>query len=422
MRFYRQLLTRLRPVYAHSALLFLRRYQQEQQYIEESKKSYALMPDAFAPPGYLARSRKLLDQVWQRQSDPVRTPKEVRLFAVDRGNMPFHWFQSEYRRNFDAVIFSTFNNYLGYKRGIEDLLAFSLVDADSRTPLFSMQDLPDFQEWRRRLQKDLLTAVTRAHAERPLDICFFHGSYTDFEPETLKRIRALGVPVCLWWLDEKHSFHRKPWSGYQGGHEPLIGSCDVHLTNSFDAIRWYMARGAAAYYFPQATDLENFPPINTKPDLGVTFVGGAFGYRGDFIRKLLKMGIPVECFGKGWPNGWVKDEIEIYRRSLINLGLGFTGFSPEMTCIKGRDFDIPSIGNLYLTTYDPELTYFYHIGKEIACYRNEFDCAYQIRYFIEQPEEALAIGRAGRERCRTDHSWTNRMTGLLRWMGILADV
>jgi spore maturation protein CgeB len=69
-----------------------------------------------------------------------------------------------------------------------------------------------------------------------------------------------------------------------------------------------------------------------------------------------------------------------------------------------------------------ELTYLFRIGKEIACYRNEFDCAYQIRYFLEQPEEAMAIGRAGRQRCQSDHTWTKRMTGLLRWMGILEDV
>jgi spore maturation protein CgeB len=91
-----------------------------------------------------------------------------------------------------------------------------------------------------------------------------------------------------------------------------------------------------------------------------------------------------------------------------------------MTCVKYRDFTIPATGSLYVTTYDPELAQLFDIGREIVCYRNEFDCAELIRYYLDNPAECEDIGRAGRERCIREHRWVNRLEGLLRWMGILA--
>ena len=76
-------------------------------------------------------------------------------------------------------------------------------------------------------------------------------------------------------------------------------------------------------------------------------------------------------------------------------------------------------GNLLLTLYDAELARLWCVGREILCYYNEIDCIEQIRYYLERPTEAQAIGQAARERALREHTWTHRMLDLLRWMGIL---
>ena len=131
--------------------------------------------------------------------------------------------------------------------------------------------------------------------------------------------------------------------------------------------------------------------------------------------------ILVREHGRGWESGPVKDNVDIYSRSLISLGFGGVAFSERIFCVKGRDMEIPAAESLYLTTYNPELAELFHIGKEIHCYHNEIDCVELIRYYLERPEAAEAIGRAGRQRCLQEHTWSDRLKFLLQWMGVVEE-
>ena len=274
--------------------------------------------------------------------------------------------------------------------------------------------------WRGRLQGDVLDAFAAAHAERPVDVVFAYGSHLDFEPETLQALRSYGVPVCVLCLDDKHRFEETPSWGYPNGQKPLIGAVDVHLTNSRECIRWYLAEGAAAYYMPQGIDVDVFAPRDVPKDIDVSFLGQKYGARAKFVEALGRAGIEVECFGPGWGRMLTDDErIELYSRSKICLGIGGVAYSERITCIKGRDFEVPAAGGVYLTTYEPELTEVFHLGRELLCYRNEIDCAEQIRYYLEREDERRRIGEAGRERCVREHTWERRLSGLFAWMGLL---
>jgi len=412
---------KLRPTFVYRPFLRRKANRQEQLYLQIREEAYRRLPDAFAAPGYLSRSKELLQQSWSGPRTVKSIPQEMRLFIIDQPGMVGPWFEEELARHFEVVVFSMSRHKVGFAQGMDDLISFSMgIDPDDRLrkpmPSGSMENL---MEWRDRLQGDILTAISQAHGERPIDLCFAYGSHTEFEPETFHRIRKLNIPVALWWLDEKHAFKERPF-GHPNGQEPLIGSCDLHLTNSSECIRWYMAKAVAAYYFPQAIDPEIYHPRDVKRDIPVSFIGAAYGQRFGFIQRLKEAEVPVECFGPGWENGVIDDLVEIFCRSRINLGMGFTGLSRQLTCIKERDFQVPATGSLYLTTYDPELARLFDVGREILCYRDEMDCVEQIRYQLERPEEAEVIGKTGRERCLREHTWRHRMVGLLKWMGILA--
>jgi hypothetical protein len=274
---------------------------------------------------------------------------------------------------------------------------------------------------RAHLQKEILEAFYRAHAQKPFDIAWFSATNIFVAPQTLQEIRRAGVPVVVLNLDEKHLYLEKPL-GLPNGQKPLIGSVDVHLTNSLECVRWYMAEGAAAYFFPQGVDPEWAKPLDLPKKYDVSFLGAAYGVRRRFIESLQLQGIKVACFGRNWGTRFVSDDekIEIFNQSVINLGMGGTGHSERQTCIKGRDIEVPGSGNVLLTTFDCELARLWTISREVLCYFNEIDAAEQIRYYLSRPAEVAAIGHAARQRALQEHTWTERMEGLLRWMGILA--
>ena len=125
--------------------------------------------------------------------------------------------------------------------------------------------------------------------------------------------------------------------------------------------------------------------------------------------------------GRGWEGGILPPEemVRLYSRSRVNLGFGGIGHMVKVQCLKGRDFEVPMSGGLYLTSYHPALEDCYEAGKEIACYTGKRDCLSQIRHLLGHPEEAESIRRAGRARALRDHTWHSRLEGLFRAAGLL---
>ena len=275
--------------------------------------------------------------------------------------------------------------------------------------------------WRAPLQRELVERFQDAHRERAVDAALLYVSHYECEPSTLDEIASAGVPVLVLSMDDKHAFDPRP-GPVPNGQRPLIGSATVHLTNSLECVRWYAAEGAAAYFFPEAADPEVYRPLDLQKDIDVSFLGGWYGGRRDLIERLRALGIRVETFGPGTDNGIIsRDEIvTVFNRSRVNLGFGGVAESASVTCLKGRDFEVPMTGNAYLTQYNHELTGLYDVGREIACYLNANDCAEQIRMLLDDPAGAAALGRAARERALRQHTWRKRTDDLLRWLGILA--
>jgi hypothetical protein len=88
-------------------------------------------------------------------------------------------------------------------------------------------------------------------------------------------------------------------------------------------------------------------------------------------------------------------------------------------CLKGRDFEIPMAGGLYLTQHNPELELVYDVGREILTYRNAEDCARQIKYYMNHPEAAEEIRIKARQRCLNEHTYLSRWSQVFRIAGIL---
>ena len=90
-------------------------------------------------------------------------------------------------------------------------------------------------------------------------------------------------------------------------------------------------------------------------------------------------------------------------------------------CLKGRDFEVPASGGVYLTEDNPELSLVFDVGKEILTYTDAEDCSVIIKRILNNPHEAEVVRQAGRKRCLRDHSYAVRWLNLFRMVGILRE-
>lgn len=284
-------------------------------------------------------------------------------------------------------------------------------------PISDVSDLNAYRLQQERVVQQFLLYENQSIA----DLVLVYAGNGQVEAATLRALGAHGALVAVMCLDDKQSFDDPAAArGWPAGQLPLIGAAHVHLTNSRECMRWYDSHGVSAFHFPEAADPEFGYYPDTQKDIDVSFVGQCYGLRKPFVAALQAQGIDVRGFGRGWESGEVSDEemFSIFARSKINLGFGYVGYSDTITCLKGRDFDVPGSGNFYLTSYDSELAECFVLGREIACYRTITDCAELIRYYLESDKLRESIAVAGRRRVISEHLWPHRVEALLRWAGV----
>jgi spore maturation protein CgeB len=196
---------------------------------------------------------------------------------------------------------------------------------------------------------------------------------------------------------------------------------DLNLTSSFTAVDWYRHRGCPVRYVPQGFHLtEEFkhPPTDADYDYPFSFVGSWKPERARIVDELARRGVEVATFGNGWPNSrWVESASRVFRRSQINLGIGFALASGQITSAKGRDTECPGVGACYLTTYNWELPMLYEIGKEILCYRGIEELIEVHGFYVKRPADCLRIAQAAHRRCLAEHTWEKRFRKVFTELG-----
>src|SRR6185437_13725845 len=72
----------------------------------------------------------------------------------------------------------------------------------------------------------------------------------------------------------------------------------------------------------------NPPKLARDCQYSVSFIGASYGARASLVDKLKSVGIHVECFGHGWPNGSISTQQipVIMRDSVISLNFS-AGFN-----------------------------------------------------------------------------------------------
>ena len=164
------------------------------------------------------------------------------------------------------------------------------------------------------------------------------------------------------------------------------------------------------------TDLKFTDSISQ--DIDVLFLGQKYGNRARLISRLRSRGFKVVTAGNGWPEGFADFDksLELVNRAKVVLGIGDVGYLSSVQHLKGRDFEIPMCGAVYLTTYNPELADWFEIGREILCYDSPQDCEEILRGLLNNPDKQRELRNAAVARSLKDHTWEHRIAKLFGLM------
>jgi len=279
----------------------------------------------------------------------------------------------------------------------------------------------DWPSRRHGLGRGLLEFVRSEHTWQRVDVFISYLSGSHVGPDTIRAIGDLGIITCAFHWDDRLSFRGEFINGRWSGPAALASAYDLNLTNSPFSLIKYFVEGGLAIFWPEAANPNHFCPLDRPFEYDVSFIGACYGRRPAYIDYLRRHGIKVETFGPGWPNGILPENemIEIYARSRINLGFSGIGYSMKEMCLKGRDFEVPMCGVLYLTSDQPDLYRVYDVGREVVTYRSKDDCIAKIRYLLAHPEACSQIRQASRQRCLRDHTWERRFYDLFKLIGVI---
>ncbi len=280
-------------------------------------------------------------------------------------------------------------------------------------------------EWvpkiRAEMNRDLLRYARAENIQKPFDVIFAYLSGEQVTQEALKSLRSLGVPLVNLSLNDKEHFVGKIRGGEAMGMRDICRWFDLCWTSTEDALKKYCVEGANPLYLPEGANPDVHRPFDVDRSIDVAFVGQCYGNRPEVIRKLRAKGIRAEAYGFGWPNGALttEDMVKMYSRARINLGFAGVAGHDDTYCIKGRDFEIPMSGGLYVTEACTELEKFFRPGEEVVTYQGVDDLVEKIRHLLSNPAEAEEIRKRGFERALREHTWEMRFEKVFKLLGVL---
>jgi len=268
----------------------------------------------------------------------------------------------------------------------------------------------------------LLTQISRAHAEGGIDLLLGQMWAGLISKEVLSKVQAMGIPVINIAMDDRLPVHWSTYKGIRLGSVGLSPGTDMVLTTCSETCLWYGIEHCPALFWPLASDPTLFAPSKEQiRDIDVLFIGNCYGIRGEIVSYLQQNGINVECYGRGWANGYVDaaQNTDLSKRARIILGIGTVGHCKDVYTLKLRDFDALMTGALYITHRNPDLCQIFQEGNEIECYESPQELIKKIKYYLDNPLERERIGNAGQQRAITYHNWDERLITTFRQLGML---
>jgi len=368
-----------------------------------------------------------------------------RIFALVSDCHTASRFAGVWRRHF----------YDGLRGAVPSVVLPVAVDFEWARPLRQAPLSPSLD--RDATSERLWEQIQAAHARGGLDAIISYCFASDVDPALIERAVALGVPWINFYCDSTYAFDQV---------EPLA---------QVTSLNWFPERAAAPRYGslgrpilcrPYAVNSAVLPAAGCDTaDHALGFVGAPNGSRVLHLAGLWLLGCRAEVRGFGWRpsvaappgaaqprprppvrawfdkhRGWLSERILM--RTLIPLLRGGSGGHPladdavpsflsrcrvvlglnegrnfhsrYRSYLKLRDVEFPGYGCCYLTQHNEDVEHAFDVGREVLTFRHLSEAAALVRRSVRHPDEARAIGEAGRRRVLAEHTWAARLPELAR--------
>lgn len=295
--------------------------------------------------------------------------------------------------------------------------------------------------------------VQEARAVKP-DLIFFILMESEITLDTL-RLLSSEFATLNWFADDQWRFE-----SFTSKISPAL---KYAVTVDKYSVDKYKALGFQKVIRSQwgCSAVEEAEARNGQFQYEVSFVGGWNSVRQWYVDSLKAAGVPVTCFGSGWPGGRLSFEgvKRVFRTSKISLNLSNSqpdgriyirylfkmlvravfGFerrsggylsslrrvlsgvhsyfvSQKRTeSIKARNFEIPAWGGFQISQFALEIDEYFVPGKEIVLFSTPQELVTLVRYYLRNDEEREAIYKAGAQRA-SEHTYDRRMQDIVEWV------
>jgi spore maturation protein CgeB len=287
--------------------------------------------------------------------------------------------------------------------------------------------------WVRRLNRDVLAAAER---ERPE--VFWADKLLGLRPETLKRLRAMGVATVSYMIDNAFGPRRDPgWRLYMKD----IPYFDLHVVQRDSNVVDYRSRGARDVIKIQTAyePTIHYPPAEGWSDAertrDVSFIGTAYDDRPEFLTRLWReCGLSIAISGSSvWRERldaeaaaalYTGSELygaayrEAVWQSKINLSFLTHSNHDEFA---HKSFEIAACGGFLLAERSEGHAARFEEDREAVFFTGFEECVAKIRRYLPDEAARERIAAAGRERAvRSGYSNDAQMALVLeRLRGIL---
>jgi spore maturation protein CgeB len=274
------------------------------------------------------------------------------------------------------------------------------------------------------------TDLVALAAETRPDLAFFFLFTDQLDVATIEAVgRAGHCPTVNWFADDHWRFETFT--------RHLAPAFDLAVTTDADSLQKYRALADTRVHLSQwACNRYAYGKVTDELKHDVTFVGQPHGDRKQIVAGLQEAGLPVECWGFGWPAGPLEHGgmVDVFASSRVNLNLSNSSQVPGVKAqvrrllhlrpppprppqIKGRNFEVPGCGGFLLTERLPHLENYFELGHEVAVFERSDELAEQVRHWLEHEEERRALAEAGYRRVMAEHTYDHRFAAIFAQLG-----
>lgn len=204
----------------------------------------------------------------------------------------------------------------------------------------------------------------------------------------------------------------------------LNSMIDLALVSNPEVVDWYLKEDVPALFFPMASSLEFYFPMDVKKKYDVGFIGNKYGYREELVNSLIGAGIKVEARGTGWHAGRIKleDNNKFFNECKIILGMGTVGHCKDFYTQKLRDFDATLSAGVYITHNNEDLKELFVEDEEIILCNNIEEYISKIKALLKDENSLGKIAKNAYDKSSTMHTYEKRFKDLFNFLGVGCEI